>query len=617
MFDFVERNKTAVQILLGLVALGLVATAGVAGLDAFQGRSTFLAKVGGTEITERELAEAAQGRPVSEAMKPMLLDQLVQQHLMLAQARKLHFGASPQQLQETISAIPAFQENGQFSPKRYQELLAAQQMTATQFEKRVRDDLASRQLLSSFMLSGIPSNATVDRIAKLTGEKREVTAVLISPADYLVQATVSDAEVKAYYDKNQAEFKAPELVKLEYLTLSQAALADAQTISDDDVQKYFNEHQKELTREQRKAAHILIASPKGAPAEEQKAARAKAEDILKQVKANPAKFAELAKANSDDKGSGENGGDLGWFDDSVQFVPEFKTAALKLGKGEVSGLVQTQFGYHIIRVDDIKTKTLADVKPEIVAKVKQQKAQLAFQSQVEKFNETVYQQADSLKPAADAFKLQVQTSGWVSKTNAQEPQLNNPKLLEAAFSDDVLTKKHNTEGIEVAPGTLIAARVIEHKPAQQTPLAQVSADIQAKLKQEKAFKLAAADGAKKLAALQKGENVQLKWTETRELSRIGERSVEPKTLAALFAAPADKLPAYASGEVPGQGYVIYKAIKAVPAPALTAETRKRLVDQLAQAYGQAEMQNYVNGLKRDIKVEYGSAVPPPQAAAQP
>ncbi|WP_035053902.1 peptidylprolyl isomerase [Andreprevotia chitinilytica] len=611
MFEFVEKNKTAVQVVLGLVSLGLVVGFGLTGYSAMQGGGDYLAKVAGQQITDRDLAEAAGGQAISDEMRPMLLEQVVRQRMMLAQAKKLNFVPSKQQLQDTIAAVPAFQENGQFSPKRYQDLLASQQMTVDQFEKRVSDDLATRQLLSSFMLSGIQANPTLDRLAKLMGEKRAVAAAIIKPEDFLAQASVSDAEVKQYYDQHQAELKAPEMAKLEYVVLSQAALAAEQTISDDDVQKYFDAHKADLTKEERKAAHILIAAPKTASADEKKAARAKAEELLKQVKANPAKFAELAKANSQDPGSAPNGGDLGWFGQDVSFVAPFKEAVFKLAKGQVSDVVETDFGYHIIKLDDVKTKTLADVKPQILEKLKQQKAQAAFAAQKGKFNDMVYQQADSLKPVADAFKLQVQTSGWVTRTGAQDPMLNNPKLAEAVFGDDVLKKKHNTDGVEVAPGTVVSARVVDYKAAQIPPLATVMPDIQNKLKLEKAIKLAAADGAKKLAALQKGDNVALTWSEPKEVARVGERAIDPKQLSTIFAAPADKLPAYAGGDV-GRGFVIYKVVKAVPAPALTPDMRQKLVQQLSQMYGQVEIGNYLAGLKGGIKVEYGRALTPPK-----
>ncbi|WP_432719803.1 peptidylprolyl isomerase [Jeongeupia wiesaeckerbachi] len=608
MFDLVQKNKTAVQVVLGLVALGLVVGVGVSGYSAMEGGDDFYAKVGGSRITERDVAQATSGQAVSNEMKPMVVEQLVRQKLLLQAAAKQNFVATEAELQKAIMAIPAFQENGHFDPKKYESLLAAQQMTAAQFEERVRDDIALRQLLSAFVSGNFQSQRTMDRMAKLLGEKRSVSVALLKPEAYLAQVNVSEAELKQYYDQHQQELKTPEMVKLAYVVLSQADLAKAQNVSDADVQQYFDAHKADLGKEERRAAHILIATPKGANAEQLAAATAKAESVLKDVRANPARFAELAKQFSQDPGSAEQGGDLGWFGPGAMVKP-FDDAVFKLEKGQLSGVVQSDFGFHIIKLEDVRGRTLADLKPEIEQKLKLEKAQATFQSQLEKFNEVVYQQGSSLQPAADQFKLQVQQSGWVTRQGAQDQLLNNPKLAEAVFSDDVLKGKHNTEAIEVAPGTVVSARIVEHKPAAVPPLATVSPDLLAKLKQEKALKLAQEDGARKLAGLQKGESVAADWQPGGEFSR-GEapRGVDPQTLNALFRAPADKLPAFVGNAVPQQGYVLYRVEKSTPAPKLDAQLLQRMREGLGQMYGQVEIASYIDSLRKSAKIEYGKAL---------
>ncbi|HSC80923.1 MAG TPA: peptidylprolyl isomerase, partial [Chitinolyticbacter sp.] len=266
--------------------------------------------------------------------------------------------------------------------------------------------------------------------------------------------------------------------------------------------------------------------------------------------------------------------------------------------------VETEFGYHIIRVDEIKAKSFEELKPQIVAQLKSERAEKQYAEQAGQLGEFVYNHADSLKPAADQFKLQVQQSGWITRQGAQDPQLNNPRLAEAAFSDDVLKAKHNSEPVEVAPGVLASVRVLEYKPAAQTPLATVTPDIEAKLKREKAEKVAATEGAKQLAALQAGQAPALTWAEPKTLGRLGEPGVAPDTLKALFRADAAKLPAYVGAVVPGNGYVIYKVVAAKPAPALVGDAAKRMGDQLGQMYGQVEVAKYIEDLKKNIKVEY-------------
>ncbi len=611
MFDLVQKNKTAVQLLLGLVSLGLVVGFGLSSYTAMEGGPNWLAKVGGKSITEADMEAATRGQAISDDQKPEVLRSLIRRQLMLNQAHDLRLTPSAAQLRDAISSIPAFQENGQFSPSRYQEMLAASQKTPASFQQEVSSDLAARQLVLPFVQSNISSKTALDHLIALMTEKREVQVAVLKPQDYLSQVSVSDAEVKQYYDQHQADLKAPEMVKVEFVVLSKAQLAEQQTVSDDEAQKYFDAHKADLAKEEREASHILIQAPKTATPAEREAAKAKAEALLKEVKANPSRFAELAKANSQDPGSKDKGGDLGWNARGAMVKP-FDDTVFSLKAGEISNVVETDFGYHIIKLDAIRTKALADLKPEIVEKLKADKAQSAYQAQADKFNEVVYQQADSLKPAADQFKLQVQQSGWVTRKGAQDAVLNNPKLSDAIFSDDVLNKKHNTEAVEVSPGTLVSARVIDHKAAEVPPLATVAPDIQNRLKNDKAAKLVAADGAKKLAALQKGENVNVAWdAQTKEVSRVnGDPSISRDRLTAIFAPQANKLPAYVGGDDAVQGgYVLYKVNKVLPAQEISPEMRQQIARSVDGVYGDAALGNYLSSLEKGAKIEVRATKP--------
>ena len=610
MFDFVNKNKSAVTVVLGLVALGLVVGAGLTGYGAMQdGGAGYLAKVGNAPITERDLAQAIGNQAVSDEMKPMVLEQLVRQRLLEEHAAKLNLSAPDGLVRDAIAAIPAFQVDGKFNDKRYQEMLAAQQMTPGVFEQKVRQDIVLRQLMDGFVQTGFVSNTSLTQLNQLMGEKREVAVAAIAPDQYLAQVSVSDAEIKQYFDSHQAEFKAPEMVKLEYLTLSQDDLAAAQVLSDADIAKYFAEHQQELAKEERRVSHILLTVAKDAKAADKTAVRKQAEAILVEVKSSPAKFAELAKQKSQDPGSAVNGGDLGFFARGAM-VKAFDDTAFKLKKGEISAIVETEFGFHILQLNDIKSLALADVKPQIEQKLKLQQVQSKFPAMVEKFNELVYQKSDSLKPAADELKLTIQQSGCVMRKGSQDPALNFPKLVDAVFSDDVLKSKHNSEGIEVSPGRIISARVIEHKPASSQALAEVSATISTKLKQEKALKLATEDGAKKLTALKSGSEASLAWAEAKGLTRIGVTGVADADLKAIFKADVAKLPAYVGSAVAGRGFVIYKVTKVESAPALSEENKFRMVDDVAKMYGQVQMTAYLESLKKEIKVQYHKSAKP-------
>ena len=602
MFDLVQKNRRVAEVVLGIVVLGLVISFGWSGYAATSGEN-WVAKVGNATITPQQVDEVMRNQP--NAQQPTVVEGLVRNQLLLNQAHELRLNPDADQLRKTIAAAPEFQENGQFSPSKYEAWLTSTGMDASRIEKRLTDQLATEHLVSPFTQSGYVSTVTIDRMSQLVNEKREVVTARFDPKDYAAQASVTPAEVKQYYDAHQVDLKAPEMVRVEYVALSAQDIAQQQTVTDAEVQKYFDAHKAQFGTEERKAAHILIQVAAKAPPAERQAAKAKAEALLKQIRANPASFADVAKANSDD-GSKAQGGELGWLKQG-DVVPPFGAALFSLKKGQISDVVESEFGYHIISLEDIRSPSAEDAKPQIVQAIKAEKSQSSYRASADKFNELVYQQADSLKPAADQLKLDVRQSGWITRQGSQDKLLNSPKLSEALFSDDVLKKKHNTEAIEVAPGTLVSARVVEYKAAQVPPLATATPDIESKLKHDKAMKLAAADGAQKLAALQKGENPALKWSDKpQEVGRIGERDIQPEALKGIFSASATKLPTYVSATDPAQGFVIYKVEKIIPAAPLAPEMRKQFAERLAGAYGNAEVRTYLTNLQKKTKIEIRS-----------
>jgi peptidyl-prolyl cis-trans isomerase D len=329
--------------------------------------------------------------------------------------------------------------------------------------------------------------------------------------------------------------------------LSQAELEQKTQVSDAEVKAWYESHQDRYTQaEERRASHILILADKDAKPEVVKAAEDKANDLLAQVKKNPSDFAKIAKQNSQDPGSASAGGDVGVVARGAMVKP-FEDSVFALKEGQISDLVRTDYGFHIIRLSSVKPariKPLADVKAEIVAELKSQAAAKKYAEAAEQFTNTVYEQADSLKPVIEQFGLQAQQSPWLAK-GRQVPGMNE-KMQAALFSDDAIKNKRNTEAVEVAPNTLMAARVIEHKPAALLPLEQVQAQIETKLKRDEAAKLAAADAEARLAKLNAGDASAATWSNSRSIARAGAQGISGPALRAVFAVKADKLPAYAS-----------------------------------------------------------------------
>jgi peptidyl-prolyl cis-trans isomerase D len=329
---------------------------------------------------------------------------------------------------------------------------------------------------------------------------------------------------------------------------------------------------------------------------------------LKQIRSAPGKFAELAAKFSKDPGSAEKGGDLGFFGRGLMVKP-FDDAVFGLKVGELAGPVETQYGYHIIRLVAIKPSHATPfeaVKKQITDEVRKPKLARAYAEAVDSFNNLVYEQFDSLKPAAEALKLTVQTSDWVSRAGGNpNPLFNNEKLLNAVFSDEVLKNKHNTSAIEVQPSMMLAARVLEHKPAAALPLAQVRSDVMQYLTDKGAIELAEKDGRAALDKLQKGQPVALSWSPSQPVSLQKRQGLHPAGAQAVFGADVSKLPAY-TGVPAAQGrFVVYRITKVKDLTAVDPAQRKALGKQLAELIGQEQYSAYVASLREraDVKID--------------
>ncbi len=598
MFAFTEKYNTALKVLLGLISLSFVGF----GVSSYSDSDSpdDLAKVDGEHIRRGDLMRRLNERQTTPDAQRQVLEELIAERLRVAHARHLGLAVSDAQLAERLAAEPAFQENGKFSPKLYQHYLESQHLASTLLESRVRQDLLVQQMALSTFGTGFVPQTAIDRFSGLFAEQRSVAVATLVPEQYRAQVQLPANAAKQYYDSHQAEFKQPEQVRIEYLALSQQDLAQKVTLDEAEVKKYFDEHKAQLAGEERKARHILLTVDAGASAADKAKVKAKAEELLQQAKQNPGKFAELARQHSQDPGSAANGGDLGFVGRGVMVKP-FDAAMFAMQKGEIRGLVETQFGFHILLLDDIKTKGFDDVRPQIETQLRNQKATQQMQGVTDKFSDLLYQQADSLQPAAKEFGLTVRQSDWLSRGKAADAQLNNPKLLEALFSDDVLKKKHNSEPVDVGSGTLIAARVIEHRPESLRPFAAAEAEISAKLSAEQAQKLALKDGQAKLADLQAGKPVELGWKDAVSVSRMNNPGWAPEAMRAVFKASAAKLPVYA-GYDNGSGYTLYRVEK-VTADALPNERRAQLQQLLERSRMESEAKAYLGRVTTQYKVE--------------
>ena len=626
MFGYVSRHKRLLQFVLVLFIVPPFAFWGIDSYQRFFSASTDIAEVSGQKISDQEFNEQLRqqqermrsllGRNFSAEsidtpeMRAQLLDGMISQRLLTLQAVRANLVVSDEQLREVVASIPAFQDGGKFSRERYAETLRRENnYTPPQFEANLRRDLIMQQLTSALGDSGLASRTAARQIAALRAERREVAEYTISADQFASQVKLAPEAVQTYYDANRSRFQVPEQIRAEYVVLTGEVLLALDPISPDEIKAWYQSHSEQYQEnEQRQASHILVVVRAGASDAEKAKAREKAEALLAQVRKSPASFADLAKKSSDDPGSAPRGGDLGYFSRGMM-VKAFEDAVFHLKTNETSGLVESDFGFHIIRLTGIKpakVRGVEEVRGEIERELRKQRAGKKFAEVAEAFSNLVYEQPDSLKPVADKFKLAVQTSGWVTRQSAQEQVLNSPRVRSALFAEDAIKNRRNTEAIEASPGALVSARVVEHRPATTRPLEEVRGDVLRQLRQKEAALLAARQGAAKLEALKKGNAAAVSFGPAKTVSRDDPKGMKPEHLAAIFRADRTKLPAYVGVDLPN-GYVVLRISRVVDVT--VDETRqKNLQAELGRNAGTQEFQAYLAGLRASAKIEINKAL---------
>lgn len=627
-FDSVRNNKRVVQIFLAVITLPFA----LWGIDSYvrdTGAGADLAKVGDTKISMLQFEQAWRNQQErlrqtlganydAEAMntpevKRAVLNSLIDQRLLLLEAAKGRIEINDAQVRDVISKIPGLQENGQFSMSLFQAALARQGKTEGQFVAQVRQDLTLQQLLLAIGETGLAGSTGTENLLRTQTEQRQIAEARISAASFVNQADIDPAAVQKYYDDNTKRFELPEQVRAEYLILSLDALLAQAQINDKDIVAWYEGHRERYQQnEERRASHILIVA--NSPAEKD-TARAQAEKLLKEVQATPGRFAELARQHSQDPGSAEKGGDLGFFGRGAMVKP-FEDAAWNLRENEISALVESDFGFHIIKLTGIKAarqRALADVRSEIVEELKRQSTSKQFAEAAEAFSNMVYEQSDNLQAAAERFHLKIQQSSWIPRTPSADTlaslgQLGHPKVLAALFADDSLKNKRNTEAVEIAPNTLLSARIVEHKPAVRKPFESVKAEIEGLLRAQQTATLARAAGEKQLRALREGGEEKLNWQPLQTLTRQDRQKMPLPALKAVFRADTQKLPAYAGAEANNGDYVLYKIVKVThPEPAVNDQQRQALQREYGKILGQEDFAAYLASLRARYKIDINSA----------
>jgi peptidyl-prolyl cis-trans isomerase D len=625
MFDFIRTHQRLMQFLLLLFIFPSFAFFGLEGYSRLTDGDNGVAKVAGQTITKEEWDAAH--RQQLDRMRQVygnqfdsklfdtpqarraILENLIAQRALGAEVVANKLVVPDQVLQNSILQIPGLTKpDGSFDNEQYRVLLAAQGLTPKNYEAGLRRELALQQLNAAIQTTAFAPRTVADNLSNLNDQERTVQMLNFKPEAYASQVKVSDDMLHAYYDKNSRRFETPEQADIEYVVLDGAAVAAQAAVTDDDIKSYYEQNKKQYsTEEQRRASHILIEVKKDASAADKAAAKAKAEGLAAQLRKNPGDFAKLAKANSQDPGSAENGGDLGFFDKGAMLKP-FADAAFSLKQGEISDPVESDFGYHVIEVTGIKpaaVKPLESVKDEIAGEIKKQIAAKKYSEMADQFGNLVYENGDSLKAVADKLKLTIKTAAGVTRMPnpaAGAAPYNNPKFLAALFTDDVIKAKHNTEVVQAAPNTLVAGRITAYKPVAKRPFEEVKADVQKAVQQQEEQALAVKAGQARLAQLQAKDD-GAGFSEPKVVSRVKADGWNEEAFNAVMKADAAKLPAYAGVETPGLGYQIFRVTKVEQPKTVDAARRKTEQEQIANALSQQEALAYLGYLREKAKTK--------------
>lgn len=529
-------------------------------------------------------------------MRRSVLDRIVAERLVAIGARDAGVRVGDKALADRIASEPAFHDpNGKFSKERYEQIARSMSLTTVGLDERLREDFRLEAFRNAISETAFVPRATLDGFIRLQEQSREVSVVNITPEAHFAKVKITPEQVKAYYEGRATEFTIPAQVRAEYVELSAEALAAQAQAAPEDVKRIYEESLKGGRwgqPEQRRASHILIAVKPDAKEAEKKASEDKARALVAELRRKPAGFADAAKKESADTGSAVQGGDLGEFARNGTMVKPFEDAVFGAKKGEIVGPVATEYGFHVILVTDVKAekvKSLAEATPEIEADLKKSQASRRFVELAETFTNVVYEQPSSLKPASDLLKLPVQQSGWFGAQFGAPPALANPKIQAELLADDAVKGKRNTTAVEVRPNVLVAARVLEHKPAELRPLATVQADIERRLQREEAVKLAQAEGEAKLAELKAGKDAGLTWPAPLAVNRQKPGGILPQVMDPVFRAEAKGLPAYLGVSTP-MGYSLVKLTKVIELEKVDEAKREGLGTQLRAAVAAANLE---------------------------
>ncbi len=632
MFEFVRAHtKKFFWLFVPLVILSFIVV-GIQGYDRIGDTANdAVAKVDGQKVTRAEW-DAEHRRQIEQARARMpgldpkffdapevrreTLDQLVRDRVLFAAAARAHLSASDERLMRELTSIPQLaalkRPDGSFDVAAYKVMVESQGRSTESFEAALRQEISLRQVTAGIADTGLPAGAAGRIALDALLQQREVQVLRFDSKEQMAGLVPTEAELAAYHKAHENEFRTTEQARIEYVVLDAKALEAGVVAPESSLREFYEANGPRFTvAEERQASHILVTAPKDAPSDQRAKAKTKAEQLLEQARKNPAAFAELARKSSEDTLSAPQGGDLGF---SLKGKGAFAARSMEdaifaMKVGEISNLVESEFGYHVIKLDAVRggqKKPFEAVRGEIEAELKKQLAAKEFATAAEQFGNIVNAQSDSLAPAAGKLKLTVQTATVqrVPAPGATGP-LASAKLLEAVFASDTLKNKLNTEAVEVGTNQLAAARVVEHLPSRVQPLAEVQAQVRERVIAEQAAAKARKAGLTRLTELQKADSTAgLPPLVT--LSRGNPQGQPREVVDAVLRADASKLPQWVGVDLGNAGYALAR-VAAVKPPLAGSTEMVQLLPRVSQAWAAAEAQAYYKALERRFKASVDAA----------
>ncbi|TEA77685.1 SurA N-terminal domain-containing protein [Allopusillimonas ginsengisoli] len=625
MFDFIRSHQRLMQLVLLVLILPSFALIGVSGYTNYVSGDHDLVKVGSGAVTQQEFDQARsnQLRQLQQSSqggfdpalvdnpqaRRQLLDSLVDRRVLIDTATVERFSVSDTMLRQAIASMPELQADGHFSPERYNQILASSGMSTRDFEESQRAELALRRVLGPVSGTVMLPAPVTERLERVLTEQRTVSLKTFPASDFEKDIVISDDDIQAWYDKNKQSLELPEQVTAQYLVLDeQAAMSNLPSVSDSDLQAYYDQNKARYVLPARvNVSHIQITVPAGATGEQRQKARDQAAAIAKELKADPASFAQVAKEKSQDAGTASNGGQLGWITKG-SWPANLEDVVFALKKGDISSVIDGPGGFHIFSINDVQPEhgeSFEEAKTKVQAEVRRQMGADHFAEMATQLTSLVYDNPDSLEPAAQALGLKLRTAAGIARdrllasdevpenaASASEDAalLDDVRVRRALFTSQALKDKQNSGVIEISPDTMLVVRVQEILPAHVPELAQVTDHIRSTLLAERSLQAATKAGEQVLAALQKDDGTQESegFGSPLSVSRIDPQGLPKEVTDAAFAASTSDLPRY-EGVTGPQGYVVVRVQDAKAGTTNNPELAG-LQQNLARLWGEAEEQ---------------------------